>query len=107
MLGREPSDAAAARLYDESGGNPFYARQLAAIGETDAGNVLPPRLRDVLVTRLTALSEGTQQVLRVAAVGGPIVEERLLTAVPSGRTSMSWPSGRTAMSWPMSWIAVS
>src|SRR3954471_15388983 len=29
MLGREPSDAKAALLYEESGGNPFYLEQLA------------------------------------------------------------------------------
>ena len=29
MLGREPSDAEAALLYEESGGNPFYLEQLA------------------------------------------------------------------------------
>src|SRR3954452_1344393 len=29
MLGREPSDARAAALYEESGGNPFYLEQLA------------------------------------------------------------------------------
>ena len=31
MLGREPSDATAAVLYEESGGNPFYLEQLARV----------------------------------------------------------------------------
>ena len=32
MLGREPSDATTALLYEESGGNPFYLEQLARTG---------------------------------------------------------------------------
>lgn len=62
------------RIHETSGGNPFYAlelaRALARSGvEPSAGNPLPiPRsLRDLVGERLATLSEGAQETLRVAA----------------------------------------
>src|SRR5262249_19355444 len=76
--GHQPAAGFVARIAERSAGNPFYARQLAAFGERPGTSELPPRLRDVLVARVASLSDRTQQLLRLAAVGGPTIEERLL-----------------------------
>jgi DNA-binding CsgD family transcriptional regulator len=80
-LGRPPAPSYLARIAERSAGNPFYARQLAALSEADAAAALPPRLHDVLIARVAALSERTQHVLRLAAIGGPVVDEDLLATV--------------------------
>jgi predicted ATPase len=69
------------RIYARSDGNPFYAEQLLAAGAGHADIGLPPTLADVLLTRVQALSEPGQQVLRVAAVAGRQVSHRLLAEV--------------------------
>ncbi len=66
-------------IVDRSGGNPFFVEQLAAAGE--ARQTLPPRLRDVLVARLTDLPEATREVLRAAAAAGRRVDDPLIAAV--------------------------
>jgi DNA-binding CsgD family transcriptional regulator len=62
------------RVHETSGGNPLYAlelaRALADLGsEPAAGEPLPvpPTLQELVTARLSALSEGTQETLRVAA----------------------------------------
>src|SRR5207253_7203947 len=80
-LGRQPEAALVARISERSAGNPFYARQLVAIEQQGAGPELPARLRDVLLARLGALSDAAQRLLRVASVGGQVVDESLLAAV--------------------------
>jgi predicted ATPase/DNA-binding NarL/FixJ family response regulator len=68
-------------IHARSEGNPFYAEQLLAAGAADAQVELPPTLAEVLLARVEELSEPAQQVLRVAAVAGRRVSQRLLARV--------------------------
>ncbi len=66
-------------VYGRSGGNPFFVEELLAV-ETP-GHALPAVLRDVLLARVAALSEPTQELLRRASASGPRVSTRLLARV--------------------------
>ncbi|WP_328550839.1 MULTISPECIES: helix-turn-helix transcriptional regulator [unclassified Streptomyces] len=58
-------------------GNAFYAEELLAATDTEAGGV-PSGLADVLLIRIEQLSDTAQQVLRTAAVAGRRVEHDVL-----------------------------
>ena len=62
-------------------GNPFFVEELLASGASEAGHGLPPTLRDVLLSRVTALSDPAQRLLGVAAVAGRTVDSDLLATV--------------------------
>ena len=91
MLGREPSDAKAAVLYEESGGNPFYLEQLARMSG-GAGRVVPgsevslAELRvpgmvmAALGEELALLSATSRRVLQGASVAGDPFEPELAAA---------------------------
>ena len=66
-------------IFGRSGGNPFFVEELLAV-ETP-GRALPAVLRDVLLARVAALSEPTQELLRRASASGPQVSTRLLARV--------------------------
>ncbi len=66
-------------VFSRSGGNPFFVEELLAV-ETP-GRALPAVLRDVLLARLAALSEPTQELLRQASASGPRVSTRNLARV--------------------------
>jgi DNA-binding NarL/FixJ family response regulator len=68
-------------IHARSEGNPFYAEQLLAAGAGGARVELPPTLAEVLLARVQELSEPAQQVLRLAAVAGRRVPQRLLAQV--------------------------
>ena len=76
---------AAAGLVDtvsrRSEGNPFFVEELLASGVEDAGDALPESLREVLLTRVTALTEPAQRILGIASVAGRTVHPDLLAAV--------------------------
>src|SRR4051794_8579346 len=91
MLGREPSDATAAVLYEESGGNPFYLEQLARVvnGAARIGPGLdvsvselkvPVRVVIALSDELALLSSGSRRVLQGASVAGDPFEPELAAA---------------------------
>ncbi len=77
--------AAVERIFVRSEGNPFYAEELLAVGADQAEVALPRALGEVLLARLQVLSDGAQQVLRVAGVAGRRVRHRLLVAA-AGRS---------------------
>ncbi len=79
ILGDAPMPGLAADIWARSEGNPFFAEELVAARVE--GVDLPETLRDVLLARVEALSEETQQVLQVAAVAGRRVDHRLLAEV--------------------------
>jgi DNA-binding CsgD family transcriptional regulator/tetratricopeptide (TPR) repeat protein len=79
LLGADPPARLVDDLYARSGGNPFFAEELLLAGG-DPG-VLPPSLREVLLTRVVRLGDRTQQLLRVAAAAGPGATGPLLAAV--------------------------
>jgi DNA-binding CsgD family transcriptional regulator len=78
ISGADLPDRLSAEIVDRAEGNPFFAEELlAAVG--DCG--VPPALRDILTTRLEALPDQAQEVLRVAAAAGRRVDHRLLSEV--------------------------
>jgi DNA-binding CsgD family transcriptional regulator/tetratricopeptide (TPR) repeat protein len=67
------------RVHARSEGNAFFVEELACCGSEGAG--LPASVRDLLLVRVEHLPEATQQVLRLAAIGGTRVSHALLAAV--------------------------
>ena len=79
ILGAVPEPELVARIWARSGGNAFYAEELLAAGA--AQGRLPETLREVLLARVADLSSSTQELLRIAALGGARVTGPLLAAV--------------------------
>src|ERR1700759_1261776 len=81
ILGRDPAPDAVDAIFDRSGGNAYLVEELA--GATLGGDPadLSPALRDVLLSRVDALSPGPQRLLRTASVAGRSVPDRLLAEV--------------------------
>jgi DNA-binding NarL/FixJ family response regulator/tetratricopeptide (TPR) repeat protein len=92
LLGDAVAPGAAAALYEESGGNPFYLEQLArspepalqpgtAASELSLGDVdVPPMVAAALTEELALLSDGARRVLEGAAVAGDPFEPELAAA---------------------------
>ena len=76
LAGTHAIDAAA--VHRVSGGNPFFATELLALG--DAAGV-PPTVRDAVLARAARLLPPALSVLEAAAVLGFRIEPALLTAV--------------------------
>ncbi len=70
-------DTTVRRIVERAEGNAFYAEELLAATDTEAGGV-PSGLADVLLIRFEQLSDTAQQVLRTAAVAGRRIEHDLL-----------------------------
>ncbi|MFF6982947.1 AAA family ATPase [Streptomyces sp. NPDC008343] len=70
-------DSTVRRIVERAEGNAFYAEELVAATDTEAGG-MPSGLADVLLIRFEQLSDTAQQVLRTAAVAGRRVEHDLL-----------------------------
>ncbi|MFD9322481.1 ATP-binding protein [Streptomyces sp. NPDC060053] len=70
-------DATVRRIVERAEGNAFYAEELLAATDTEAGG-MPSGLADLLLIRVEQLPETAQQVLRTAAVAGRRVEHDLL-----------------------------
>ncbi|MET7454635.1 AAA family ATPase [Streptomyces sp. NPDC005574] len=70
-------DTTVRRIVERAEGNAFYAEELLAATDPEAGGV-PSGLADVLLIRFEQLSDTAQQVLRTAAVAGRRVEHDLL-----------------------------
>ncbi|MFG3232398.1 AAA family ATPase [Streptomyces antibioticus] len=70
-------EATVRRIVERAEGNAFYAEELVAATDAEAGGV-PSGLADVLLIRVEQLSETAQRVLRTAAVAGRRVEHDLL-----------------------------
>jgi len=82
ILGQRPAPATTATVFDRSGGNAYLVEELA--GAVAAGGDpadLPPSLADVLLSRVDALTDGAQRLLRTASVAGRAVPDRLLAEV--------------------------
>ena len=91
LLGQEVDPEIADRLYEESGGNPFYLQQLARSPEPMAGIVsagdlgladleVPPAVVRALGEEIAGLCDRTRLVLQGAAVAGDPFEPELATA---------------------------
>ena len=82
ILGGEPAPDVIDAVFDRSGGNAYLVEELAgAVGADGDLADLPPSLKDMLLSRVDALSPGTQRLLRVASVAGRTVPDRLLAEV--------------------------
>ena len=72
-------DGALADLHERSGGNPFFATELARmLGVDDDSPAVPPGVRDVVDRRLAGLPENARAVLRLAATVGQRFDVSLL-----------------------------
>jgi ATP/maltotriose-dependent transcriptional regulator MalT len=92
LLGEHVDQALADRLYDDSGGNPFYLEQLARsprpapgarTGAADvsfSGVEVPPAVAAALAEELGMLSRPTRALLEGAAVAGDPFEPELAVA---------------------------
>ncbi len=80
IVGRPPAPELVELVYSRSEGNPFFAEELLAAGGSSAGRV-PDTLREVLAARIAALSESTQELLRIAVAAGTRVQANLLGAI--------------------------
>jgi DNA-binding CsgD family transcriptional regulator/tetratricopeptide (TPR) repeat protein len=82
ILGGAPSPVVAEEVFDRSGGNAYLVEEIAGVIRDggDPGD-LPPSLRDVLLSRVDAVSPAAQRLLRTAAVAGRVVPDRLLAEV--------------------------
>ncbi len=73
-------------VFERSQGNAFLTEELVAAGARSADE-LPPTLRDILLMRFERLPAGAQELLRVVAVGGRLVSDRLLAVVSAKEES--------------------
>jgi DNA-binding CsgD family transcriptional regulator len=90
LFGKAVTEVAAADLYEESGGNPFYLEQLVrslAAGRSAAAPQpplasldVPPAVAEAMTEELTLLSHGARLVLEGAAVAGDPFEPELAAA---------------------------
>jgi ATP/maltotriose-dependent transcriptional regulator MalT len=83
ILGTAPSPGVADAIFDRSGGNAYLVEELAeALRRGGDPRSLSPSLKDVLLSRVDALSPDAQRLLRAASVCcGRAVPDRLLAEV--------------------------
>jgi DNA-binding CsgD family transcriptional regulator len=82
ILQAAPDPQLLARVTERAEGNPFLVEELtAAVRAGEPLSEVPESLRDVLLSRVDALSEPAQQLLRAASAAGRAVPDRLLAAV--------------------------
>jgi len=80
ILGADPDPQTLDLVYERSEGNAFLVEEMLSVVRSGARG-LPPSLKDLLLARVDQLSEAAAEVLRLAAVAGRSVPERLLVAV--------------------------
>jgi DNA-binding CsgD family transcriptional regulator/tetratricopeptide (TPR) repeat protein len=78
--GRRPSASMVEAIAHRAEGNPFFSEELLAAGSTGP-NVLPARLRDVLLGRIGSLSAPAGRLVEAASVAGRTVDHDLLGTV--------------------------
>jgi AAA ATPase domain len=85
ILGSEPSLAVAEEVFDRSGGNACLVEEIAGVVRDggDPGD-LPPSLRDVLLSRVDAVSPAARRLLRTASAAGRALARRLRGGAGAG-----------------------
>ncbi len=78
LAGASPPVDAVRRIHARSEGVPFFVEQLS---DLDDGTSLPESLRDLLLVRVEQLSDESQRLVRLLAVGNDRVGHDLLAAV--------------------------
>ena len=81
VTGELPGTRVVDDMLRRSDGNPFFVEQLLVADRAPSDSGLPPTLQNILVSRLAALSDPAQHLLRVAAVIGRRAEHELLAAL--------------------------
>lgn len=89
VLGWAPAPELLDQVYRRSGGNPFFAMELARSPADAAAEsapealaeAMPESLRDLLVDRVARLADPVARVVRLVAVAGGPVSHELLAAV--------------------------
>jgi DNA-binding CsgD family transcriptional regulator/tetratricopeptide (TPR) repeat protein len=79
ILGETASPELVGRIFKRSDGNAFYSEELVVAEESGSG--LPPQMRDVLLARVSTLSEPARELVRTAAAGGIRVATALVADV--------------------------
>jgi class 3 adenylate cyclase/tetratricopeptide (TPR) repeat protein len=80
IVGAPPAETLRRSIVERAAGNPFFAEELLAAAMTGGGAVLPATIREVLAARLGRLSTAARQAVRVLAIAGREIDERLLAA---------------------------
>lgn len=78
VLGERPSATLVDTIFRRSGGNAFFAEELARADPGQVGRHLPESLRVLLLDRVGRLDEAARAVVRMAAVGDPSISHSLL-----------------------------
>jgi ATP/maltotriose-dependent transcriptional regulator MalT len=82
ILGTAPDRQLLALVTDRSEGNPFLVEEITAAARSgEPLSEVPESLRDMLLSRIDALSDPAQQLLRAASAAGRSVTDRLLAGV--------------------------
>ncbi len=80
ILGGRAASGFVEDVFARSQGNPFFAEELVAATPI-TGAALPPTIRDVVVARVSALSEEARALVRTASVAGRQFPEQLLESI--------------------------
>jgi DNA-binding CsgD family transcriptional regulator len=80
ILGRRPDDEVVERVFERSGGNPYFVEELLVVDDHEPTG-LPWTLTETVTGRLTAVGPAAQRLLEIVAVAGRPVDERLVAAV--------------------------
>jgi DNA-binding CsgD family transcriptional regulator/tetratricopeptide (TPR) repeat protein len=83
IAGRPVQAAVSTRVYERSGGNPFFVEELFA---ADLDHV-PATLTDTVMLRVDRLSEPAQQVLAAVAAAGGRAQHDVVAAVTDGEAA--------------------
>ena len=82
LIGEEAGDGAVAAIHAETGGNPFFAKQLARnLEESGEAREVPDGVRDVIMARVGRLPGEAGRVLGIAALIGRDFDLELLEPV--------------------------
>ncbi|MYS80206.1 helix-turn-helix transcriptional regulator [Embleya scabrispora] len=81
ILREDPPRRLTRQIFQKSEGNAFFVEELACSIRDGQLTGISDTLRDLLLIRIEELSEDTQKVIRLAAIGGVTVGHRLLTEV--------------------------
>lgn len=81
ILGSAPSPAVVDAIYERGEGNPFFSEELLGAVTASGFSEFPGTLLDVPLTKVHALSEPAQELLRVAAAAGRRASHELLATI--------------------------
>ena len=90
LVGDAVSDEIRERIVRASGGNPLFLTEMAALSDTDGGEVeVPATLRALLIARLDQLEEQERRVLERGAVEGELFHRGTVQALAPEETEVT------------------